>query len=84
MLTRAEAMKNELAVPPEESVSVDGLIETVGGWLTVGDVVTESATLPEKPFRLKRDMVEFAVSPFPITSSVRLLPIANVGDGDCV
>jgi len=77
-------MKRERTEPPDESITEDGLIETVGWWFTVGDIVMERATLPAKPFRLKRDMVELSVSPLPRTISVLLLPMVKVGDGACV
>ena len=80
----ADAMKRERTEPPDESITEDGLIETVGWWFTVGDIVMERATLPAKPFRLKRDMVELSDSPLPRTISVLLLPMVKVGDGACV
>jgi hypothetical protein len=84
VLLRAEATRREEAAPPVDSVTVDGLIESVGGWLKVGENAMERVTVPEKPFRLKTDMVELSVSPFPMTISVLLLPTAKVGDGACV
>ena len=54
-------MKRAVFTPPAVSVTLDGLVEKVGGcWAVVLNAI-ERAIFPANPFRLDRVSVEFPV-----------------------
>ncbi len=62
MVLRVETVSVE-ACCPEDSVTVGGLNDSVGPLATTGRTVEVSVTLPEKPSRLDRLIVEVPDDP---------------------
>ncbi len=78
-----DIVKIEDPVPPAVRVKLAGLREIAG---PEGETVAVSATVPEKPFRLARDMVEVVDEP---AVTIRLVGLAlteksGVVDPDCI
>ena len=69
----------ELPVPPEERETLDGLSERVR---PDGELVPDRVTVPAKPFRLDRAIVEVAVVPTVVLSEVGLAEMLKSGEGD--
>jgi len=51
------------AEPPEDNVRLELLKEITGGLLVAGEILSVSATVPPKPFRLVTVTVELALAP---------------------
>jgi hypothetical protein len=53
----------DTAEPPEDKVRLELLNEITGGLLVAGDRLSVRVTVPLKPFRLVRVMVELELAP---------------------
>jgi len=59
--------------PLEASVMLAGVNVIVGSWVTVGDIVADRVTVPEKPFKLVSETLEEPELPREIESIVGLV-----------
>jgi hypothetical protein len=59
-------------------------MDIVSPTATAGVVVTESETIPAKPFRLVSVRVKFQESPLPRVMSPQFEAITKVGEGTCL
>ena len=81
MFDFVDITKSTVDCPSAARNAVEGLIERDGGCWVDGVNPVEIVTVPVKPFMLIMVMVEFAVSPFAMVISGRLLASEMVGDG---
>ena len=58
----AETVRVDVACPPEDTVTVEGLNDMLGP-VDIGDTVAERVRIPEKPFVPDRVTVVVAVEP---------------------
>jgi hypothetical protein len=73
----------ELAEPPEDKVRLELLNEITGGLLVAGEILSVSATVPLKPFRLVTVIVELALAPGCTVIEAGFAPIEKSGCAAC-
>ncbi len=76
-------MRVDLAEPPEDKVRLELLNEITGGLLVAGEILSVSATVPLKPFRLVTVTVELPLIPGCSVIEAGFAVIEKSGCADC-
>lgn len=74
-------VRRELIVPPEVSVTLDGLTDAAGPPANTGETVDDNVTVPAKPLTLVRIMEVFPEEPATRVRKVEAARIVKSGGG---